>query len=90
MLPIALIEKGGCFLLRVNENLRCSIKKAKKTVNVSVGDSVRIIRELQEMSRNDLAEATGIPQSTIFAIENDRVKPGVERAKGLTINNIYF
>ena len=55
--------------------------KAKKRVDVSVGESVRIIRELQEMSQNDLAEATGIPQSTISAIENDRVKLGVERAK---------
>ena len=56
-------------------------RKAKKTVDVSVGESVRIIRELQKMSQNDLAEATGIPQSTISAIENDRVKLGVERAK---------
>ena len=56
-------------------------RKAKKTVDVSVGESVRIIRALQEMSQNDLAEATGIPQSTISAIENDRVKLGVERAK---------
>lgn len=58
-----------------------NFKKAKKNVEVSVGESVRIIRELQEMSQNDLAEATGIPQSTISAIENDRVKLGVERAK---------
>jgi len=56
-------------------------RKAKKTVDVSVGESVRIIRELQEMSQNDLAEVTGIVQSTISAIENDRVKLGVERAK---------
>ena len=60
-------------------------KKAKKTVDVSVGESVRIIRELQEMSQNDLAVATGIPQSTISAIENDRVKLGVERAKVIAI-----
>jgi transcriptional regulator with XRE-family HTH domain len=59
--------------------------KAKKTVDVSVGESVRIIRELQEMSQNELAEATGIPQSTISAIENDRVKLGVERAKVIAI-----
>ena len=56
---------------------------AKKRVNVSVGESVRIIRELQEMSQNDLAKASGIPQSTISAIENDRVNLGVERAKQL-------
>ena len=54
---------------------------AKKQVDVTVGESVRIIRELQEMSQNDLAKATGIPQSTISAIENDRINLGVERAK---------
>jgi transcriptional regulator with XRE-family HTH domain len=42
---------------------------------------VRIIRELQEMSQNELAAASGIPQSTISAIENGRVNLGVERAK---------
>lgn len=56
---------------------------AKKQIEVSVGESVRIIRELQELSQNDLASATGIPQSTISAIENDRVNLGVERAKQL-------
>lgn len=57
--------------------------KAERRVAVTVGESVRIIRELQEMSQNDLAAATGIPQSTISAIENDRVQLGVERAKVL-------
>jgi len=56
-------------------------RKARKTVEVSVGESVRILRELQELSQNELAERTGIPQSTISAIENDRVNLGVERAK---------
>ncbi len=58
-------------------------KIAKKQIEVSVGESVRIIRELQEMSQNDLAKTAGIPQSTISAIENDRVNLGVERAKQL-------
>ena len=58
-----------------------SYRKAKKLVDVSVGESVRIIRELQEMSQNELSEVTGIPQSTISAIENDRVNLGVEQAK---------
>lgn len=58
-------------------------RPAKKRTEVSVGESVRIIRELQEMSQNELAAATGIPQSTISAIENDRVNLGVERAKQL-------
>lgn len=57
--------------------------KAKKTVEVSVGDSVRILRELQELSQNELASLSGIPQSTLSAIEHDKVKLGVERAKML-------
>ena len=56
-------------------------RKAQKLIDVSVGESVRILRELQEMSQNELSDATGIPQSTISAIENDRVNLGVERAK---------
>lgn len=60
-----------------------SYRRAKRTIDVSVGESVRIIRELQELSQNDLAALTGIPQSTISAIENDRVQLGVERAKVL-------
>lgn len=58
-------------------------RRAKKNIDVTVGESVRIVRELQELSQNDLAKVTGIPQSTISAIENDRVKLGVERAKVL-------
>ena len=60
-------------------------RRARKRVAVSVGESVRIIRELQELSQNELAERTGIPQATISAIENDRVRLGVERAKILAI-----
>lgn len=60
-------------------------KVAKRQIDVSVGESVRIIRELQEMSQNELARLTGIPQSTISAIENDRVNLGVERAKQLAM-----
>ena len=56
-------------------------RKAKKLVDVSVGESVRILRELQEMRQNELSDLTGIPQSTISAIENDRVNLGIERAK---------
>lgn len=56
-------------------------KLAEKNIDVSVGESVRIIRELQELSQEDLAERAGIPQATISAIENDRVNLGVERAK---------
>lgn len=58
-------------------------RKAKKSVDVSVGESVRIVRELQGLSQTKLEELTGIPQSTISGIENDRIQIGVERAKVL-------
>ena len=61
----------------IGEGEMKNYRKAKKLVDVSVGESVRILRELQEMSQNELAELTGIPQSTISAIENDRVNLGV-------------
>lgn len=50
---------------------------------MSVGESVRFIRELQEMIQNKLAELMGIPQSTISTIENNRINLGVEGAKVL-------
>ena len=60
-----------------------NFRKAKKTVDVSVGESVRIMRELQELSQSQLSDLTGIPQSTISGIENNRINLGVERAKVL-------
>src|ERR1700674_5853303 len=58
-------------------------RPAKKRVEVSVGESVRILRELQGFSQNELARLSGVPQATLSAIENDRVRLGVERAKVL-------
>ena len=58
-------------------------RPAKRRVAVSVGDSVRIVRELQGLSQKELAQRTGIPQATLSAIENGRVRLGVERAKVL-------
>ena len=72
-------------LMIIGENNMKNYRKAKKTIDVTVGESVRIIRELQGLSQNELAKITGIPQSTISAIENDRVQLGVERAKVLAI-----
>jgi transcriptional regulator with XRE-family HTH domain len=58
-------------------------KLAKRNIEVSVGESVKVLRELQELSQNQLADISGIPQSTISAIENNKVRLGVERAKVL-------
>ena len=62
---------------------RKDFRRARKSVDVTPGESVRIIRELQGFSQNQLSEVTAIPQSTISAIENGRVNLGVERAKVL-------
>lgn len=64
--------------------MKCKdVRPAKARVAVSVGDSVRIVRELQGLTQSELARRTKIPQSTISAIENDNVNLGVERAKVL-------
>ena len=65
--------------------MKSPFRPAKKRVEVSVGESVRIIRELQGLSQNQLAELTGIPQATISAIENGHVNLGIERAKVLAV-----
>ena len=58
-------------------------RAAKKRITVLAGESLRIVREFQGLSQNQLAQRTGIPQATLSAIENDRVRLGVERAKVL-------
>ena len=58
-------------------------RRARKRVDVSVGESVRIVRELQGLTQNQLSKLTGIPQSTISAIENESISLGVERTKVL-------
>ncbi len=56
---------------------------ARKRIDVSVGESVRIVRDFQGLTQNQLSVLTGIPQSTISSIEHDRISLGVERAKVL-------
>ena len=58
-----------------------AFRPARKRIDVSVGESVRIIRELQGFSQNELSRRTGIAQATLSAIENDRIRLGIERAK---------
>ena len=52
-------------------------------VALSPGDSVRVARELQEMTQAELAQASGIPQPTISSIESGRATLGAERAEKL-------
>lgn len=60
-----------------------AFRRAERRVEVSVGESLRILREMQELSQSQLAKIANIPQATISAIENGRVNLGIERAKTL-------
>ena len=58
-------------------------QRAKRRITVSAGESVKIIRELQGMSKDKLVAVSGIQRSTISAVERGRINLGVERAKQL-------
>ncbi|MCB0356821.1 MAG: helix-turn-helix transcriptional regulator [Bdellovibrionales bacterium] len=50
---------------------------------MSPGEMVRALRELKGWSQLDLADASGISQTNISAIENGRVQVGKERSIAL-------
>jgi transcriptional regulator with XRE-family HTH domain len=71
--------------------MAAKVKKARSTeytparvrVALTPGDSVRIARELQEMTQAELAAATGIAQPTLSSIESGRSTLGADRAEKL-------
>lgn len=50
-------------------------------VTLSPGETIRTLRELNQMSQEHLAEETGIPQTTISSIENGKTTLGAGRSK---------
>lgn len=54
--------------------------EARVHVKVSPGEALKIIRELQELSQNELAKKTGISQSNISALEHDNIEMGKNTA----------
>ena len=60
-------------------------RRAPKRVEVSPGESVRILRELQGFTQQQLAALSGVAQTTISGIETGRINLGVERAKALAV-----
>lgn len=53
---------------------------AKVHTHIMPGEALKMLRELQGLSQNQLAEITGITQSNISAIENNSRQLGRERA----------
>jgi transcriptional regulator with XRE-family HTH domain len=67
----------------LKELLKEDFTPSKKRIRMTQGEMLRIVRERNELSQNELAKLSGLTQSTISSIENNRVSLGVERAKAL-------
>ena len=62
---------------------REAIGRLVKNIEMSLGESLKVIRKLQEMTQKEQSKTTGIAQATISAIERDRINLGIEHAKAL-------
>lgn len=64
--------------------------KAKIRCAITPGESLKILRDFQEMSQNQLASLTGISQSNISAFENGSKQMGrdtaIKLAKALKVH----
>lgn len=78
MLPLTTIERND-----MKEIKKEDFFPAETGVILSPGETIRTLRELNQMSQEDLAKETGIAQTTISAIENGRISLGAERSKVL-------
>jgi transcriptional regulator with XRE-family HTH domain len=56
---------------------------ATRSIEVSSGESVRILRELQGLSQTELAVQAGLPLAALAAIEAERSPLDIEQAKAL-------
>ena len=54
--------------------------RARVNISISPGEMLKTLRELQEMTQEQLASASGIPQSNISALESGARQIGRERA----------
>ena len=68
---------------KVSDSLQGGFVKARRTVSLSSGDILKILREKNDLTQIELAKMTSLTQSTISSLENGRIKLGVERAKVL-------
>jgi transcriptional regulator with XRE-family HTH domain len=57
------------------------VQLAKKRIELTIGQSLRTLRKVRQMNQAQVAAITGIPRSTISAIENGHAGLGVERMR---------
>jgi len=67
-------------MVKINKN---EFRPAKKQVQNTTGEVIRMLRELKEWTQLDLAERSGISPTNISLLENDRVDIGKKRAESL-------
>ena len=63
--------------MKVNKN---EFVRAKVNRQITPGEMLQTLRELQEFTQKDLADQTGISQSNISAMENNVSQIGRDRA----------
>ena len=68
--------------MKINRN---NFVKAKVHYPITPGEALKMLRELQDLSQNDLANLTGITQSNISALENGTRQFGRARALILAV-----
>ena len=68
---------------KTRKDLKEQFSIAKSVTKLTQGEMIRILREKNKFSQNQLAQMTGLTQSTISGLENNRINLGVERAKVL-------
>lgn len=56
---------------------------AKRHIELSTGEVIRMLRELKEWTQQELAERSGISSTNISLLENERVQIGKKRAENL-------
>jgi len=58
---------------------------AKRYGKLTPGKAIKIYRELQGLTQEQLAKKTGLKQATISSLEHDRIVLGIDRAKALAL-----
>jgi len=68
---------------KTKKALQEKYERAKTAARLTSGEILRILREKNNLSQNDLASKTHLTQATISSIENNHINLGIERAKVL-------
>ena len=67
----------------MNKIRKSDFRPARREVENTTGEVIRMLRELKEWTQDELAERSGISATNISLLENDRVDIGKERAESL-------